>query len=72
MRIVIDTNVIISAVFFGGFPRHLIELFFSGKFDAVASPDIIQEYTETYEEIHAEYADRGNPVYLGRCVPRPR
>ena len=34
MRIVIDTNVVASAIFFGGRPKDLIELVVSKKLDA--------------------------------------
>lgn len=44
MKIVIDTNVIASAVFFGGKPRQLLELLFQRKVDAYASPEILLEY----------------------------
>jgi len=32
MRIVVDTNIIISGIFFGGKPRELLENCFSGKY----------------------------------------
>lgn len=70
MKIVIDTNVIISALFFGGMPRKLIEHFFNGDFSAFVSPQIVQEYTETYEEIHKKYSDRGNPVILQKIIEK--
>jgi predicted nucleic acid-binding protein len=41
MKIVIDTNVIASAMFFGGRPRELLELLVSHKLDAYATADII-------------------------------
>lgn len=70
MKIVIDTNVIISAVFFGGAPRQLIEHFFNGDFSAFVSPAIVQEYLETYEEVHAKYEDRGNPAVLQKIIEK--
>ena len=44
MKIVIDTNVVVSAMFFGGKPRELIELLVKHAFDAYASSDIVTEY----------------------------
>lgn len=44
MRIVIDTNVVASAIFFGGKPRELLELLMRRQVDAYASPEIISEY----------------------------
>ena len=58
MKIVIDTNVIISAMFFGGRPRELMELLVKDKVTAFASPEIIIEYQETAEEISSKYPDK--------------
>lgn len=44
MRIVIDTNVLISGVFFGGFPRKILSSVVSGKMTACATAEIINEY----------------------------
>lgn len=51
MRIVIDTNVLISGVFFGGFPRKILSSVVSGKLIACATTDIINEYEEIVQEI---------------------
>ena len=50
MRIVIDTNVVASAIFFGGKPEHLIELLMQQDVDAFVSQDILREYQEKYEK----------------------
>ena len=55
MRIVIDTNVIASAIFFGGKPRKLIELLMRHQLVAYASPEIINEYQETCDELVSRY-----------------
>ena len=44
MRIVIDTNVVASAVFFGGRPRKLLEELFNKRIEAAVSPEILTEY----------------------------
>ncbi len=36
MRIVVDTNVLISGVFFGGFPRKILSSIVNGKITACA------------------------------------
>ena len=51
MRIVIDTNVLISGVFFGGFPRKILSSVVSGKLIACATIDIINEYEEIVQEM---------------------
>ena len=44
VRVVIDTNVMISALFFGGTPGKLIPLWKGGSVKAFASKEIIDEY----------------------------
>lgn len=46
MRIVIDTNVLISGVFFGGFPRKILSAVVGQKITAYATTEIINEYEE--------------------------
>jgi len=43
MRAVIDTNVIISALFWGGRPRRVVDLAAAGRFQAVTSPELLAE-----------------------------
>ena len=62
MRIVIDTNVVASAIFFGGKPRELLELLMRRQVDAYASPEIIREYQETCDELISRYPVK--PVLL--------
>lgn len=58
MRIVIDTNVIASGIFFGGKPGRLLEMVVSRELDAYASEDIFTEYRETLEELCSRYPSR--------------
>ena len=51
MRIVIDTNIIISGIFFGGKPRELLQKCFSGTLQMVCSEEIFIEYKETIERL---------------------
>lgn len=51
MKIVIDTNVVISAVFFGGTPQKILEAVKSGKILAYATPEILTEYKEIIQEM---------------------
>lgn len=46
MRIVIDTNVLISGVFFGGFPRKILSAVVGQNITAYATAEIISEYEE--------------------------
>ncbi len=51
MRIVIDTNVLISGVFFGGFPREILSAVVGQKITACATTEIINEYEEIVQEM---------------------
>ena len=64
MKIVIDTNVIASAIFFGGRPKELIEHLVYRRVDAYASTEIISEYRETIEELRERYPNRPNNIPL--------
>ena len=62
MKIVIDTNVIASAIFFGGRPKELLELVVRQDLQAFASPEIVTEYQETVDELCSRYP--GKPTRL--------
>ena len=51
MRIVVDTNIIISGIFFGGKPRELLEKCFSGDLQIVCTEEIFVEYIETIKRL---------------------
>ena len=51
MKIVVDTNVVISGTFFGGNPRRVIEAVAENKIKACASASITEEYIEIVEEL---------------------
>ncbi|MCM1047798.1 MAG: putative toxin-antitoxin system toxin component, PIN family [Clostridiales bacterium] len=51
MRIVIDTNVLISGIFFGGFPRKILSAVVGKQITACATAEIIDEYEEIVQEM---------------------
>ena len=51
MKIVIDTNVVISGTFFKGYPRKVIESIDDNKFEVYATTGIVSEYKETISEM---------------------
>lgn len=51
MNIVIDTNVVISGTFFGGFPRKILESVVNKTLSAYATAEIVEEYSETVQEM---------------------
>lgn len=58
MKIVIDTNVVISGVFFGGWPRKVLSAVLNEKVSACASEAIIDEYNAVVEEMLARKQGR--------------
>ena len=51
MRIVVDTNVLISGIFFGGFPGKILRASVEGRIRACASMEILNEYQEIIREM---------------------
>ena len=45
-KVVLDTNVLISGILFGGNPRQILELVIQGKIDAYISTAIFTEFKE--------------------------
>lgn len=66
MRIVIDTNVVASGVFFGGAPRRVLESISSGIIDAYATSDILEEYHDTIHKLMEKYGGRFDSDGLDR------
>ena len=57
MRIVLDTNVVISRVFFGGVPGRILSAWSAGEFELVLSPPILEEYRRVGLELGRRYPD---------------
>jgi putative PIN family toxin of toxin-antitoxin system len=51
MKIVVDTNVLVSGVFFGGLPRKILSAIVGKKITACATTEIINEYEEIVQEM---------------------
>ncbi len=55
MKVVLDTNVIISGVFFGGVPGRILSAWHAGQFDLVLSASILAEYRKVAAELTSRY-----------------
>ena len=55
MRVVFDTNVLMSAIFFSGTQSKILKHWRKGDFTAVISKPIIVEYTRVAEEIGEKF-----------------
>ncbi len=56
MRIILDTNVFISGIFFSGASYTILDAWRNGAIQLVISPEIFQEYQRVAEELSAKYA----------------
>ena len=73
MRIVIDTNVLISGIIFGGKPSKIIELLFGKKISVFASPEMVDEYKRIYGELGKKDPQRIKRDYqLNEHSPLPQ
>ncbi len=55
MKIVIDTNVIISGIFFNGKARELLKECFDEKYEIICTEEILLEYIETMKKLTEKY-----------------
>lgn len=55
MRVIIDTNVLISGIFWSGIPHQILQLWKSGKLELVISLDILEEYHRVAETISKKF-----------------
>ena len=71
MRITIDTNIVASAFYFGGKPRHLLSLVMEGKIDSIVSVQILDEYRRIIAELGETYKQKNNDIsfeaFISRC-----
>lgn len=51
MNIVVDTNVLISGIFFGGYPERILKTIVAGKVSAFVTVEIIEEYIKVFDEM---------------------
>lgn len=54
MRIVVDTNVLVSGMHWGGIPAEVVKAWANGRIEVVCSAEIIREYSEVLHRIHRE------------------
>ena len=58
MRVVLDTNVVMSGLFFGGLPNRILEAWNRGGFEWVVSVAVLTEYRRVGLELGARYPTR--------------
>lgn len=53
MRAVLDTNVLVSGIYFAGVPGQVLEAWAANRFELVLSPSIFDEYLRTCARLAA-------------------
>ena len=57
MKVVLDTNVLISGIFFGGPPRTVLDSWAAGRFELMVSPLVVDEYVRTCDRLSTSHPD---------------
>jgi putative PIN family toxin of toxin-antitoxin system len=69
--VVLDTNVLVSGIFFHGPPAAIVEAWFEGRFEVYATPKILEEYIRVLEEIRMlkvpRFERHWEEILLERC-----
>jgi len=55
VKVVLDTNVFISGIFFGGPPGKILKGWRDGRFTLVLSPEILEEYQRVADALSKKY-----------------
>jgi uncharacterized protein len=55
VRIVLDTNVFVSGIFFSGPPSRILEAWRDGRIQLAISPDILTEYQRVGNELSKQF-----------------
>lgn len=63
MRIVVDTNVLVSGIFWRGSPRKVLEFWGKATIDILVSESILTEYVRVIEKLSTQ---RGRPEMAER------
>lgn len=68
MRVILDTNVFISGVFFSGPPYQILDAWRKDKIKLVISPEIFEEYRRVGEELTKDYPGVSLGPFLSLAV----
>jgi putative PIN family toxin of toxin-antitoxin system len=64
MRVILDTNVFVSGVFFSGPPYQILKAWRDGKLKLVISPEILEEY----QRVGLALAEQFPTIDLGQIL----
>ena len=57
MKVVVDTNVFLSGVFFAGHPYAILDAWRRGQIELILSADILAKYQATADRLSHSYPD---------------
>jgi len=57
VKVVLDTNVFVSAVFLGGSPHKILEAWRDNKIQLLLSPAILDEYQRVMRELAVQFPE---------------
>ncbi len=63
MKIVIDTNVLISGAIWGGTPGKVLEAWSDGAFETILGVEIVEEYLRTLKYMKRKYPETSSDVH---------
>ena len=64
MRVVLDTNVVMSAIFFGGVPFEVLSAWHNGEFELVVSEAVMAEYREIAARMKAKFPSIESEIWM--------
>lgn len=71
MKVVLDTNVFVSGLFFSGPPYEILSAWRDGRLQLVVSAEILDEYRRVGERLELGYSGTaiaaGSPPWRGRA-----
>lgn len=65
MRIIVDTNVFVSGIFFGGVPGRILDAWRDARVRLVLSAEILEEYQRVGQELATQYPGVDLQPFLG-------
>ncbi len=68
MKVVLDTNVLMSGIFFSGLPGRILQAWRSRKLQLAVSVEVLEEYLNVAERLAARYTDVEYQGILGLIV----
>ena len=68
MKAVLDTNVFVSGIFFGGVPGKILNAWTEGRFEIYVTPNILDEYARTLIEYGGKKAESLQNYWMAAII----